>query len=619
MNTKFKFGLTLAATLVLAACGSSGNKGGNTAENKPATPAQTQTQPATNTNTQTTDKALLQQDKIKYGGKFVKKEKSDFIVPGTNQESDSSGAAAAMTVALNPFLDTIVIASKVDSNNEPVPGSELIYLEDFDFRKNDILESSEGEGYTVLPHIHYYNKDGAAISANKEAIIVAKINAVTAELAKVSSTLTAKEGELTTKEGDLPAKKAAAKTDPSKQADYDAAVAEVDYLKAEVASLNVTKDRLTKTEENYQALKASLITVAHTESRTFIKGKAGAKDLVLDTVTRPASRDPQAALSKTEFAGNEFSFALVYKQDVNRMNYIKRSEKIAADDHRLEGGVDLSDNVAEVYGYRTFAVGDSLTGNGAGEFDVANTPLINARLHNVQYGRVTASLNGLTEEQLRPGVKQGTLETKIASYAPFKSEGSESSYFFRGVNPTAEAMKKSGADLVTALKQTYKDGQIKYQGHAVTYGFDHKYTGSNTGGVPNAIGVNGGYDELSGTHVSATVDLNTYKVNGRLYDIYTDRAVPGSKIDNTVATFDGTLTQNGNVEGSSVRVENDRNEAGSFKATLYGSLATELGGGIASNATDAANSWGAVFGAKAGSAAPANGIGVATDSSNRGK
>ncbi|WP_420493137.1 transferrin-binding protein-like solute binding protein [Rodentibacter genomosp. 2] len=50
------------------------------------------------------------------------------------------------------------------------------------------------------------------------------------------------------------------------------------------------------------------------------------------------------------------------------------------------------------------------------------------------------------------------------------------------------------------------------------------------------------------------------------------------------------------MTGSSTRTLD--NAAGTFNGNLFGKQAEELGGALASKATDSENSWGAVFGAK---------------------
>lgn len=521
MNTTFKFGLTLAATLVLAACGSSGgNNGNNTAAPAPApTPAPTVT-PAPAPTPVPDVPALVEDSAVEYGGKFAKKQKSNLNV-GSEGESDSSGSATAMTVKLEPNLDTIVVASEVDINGRPKAGSDLIYLEDFDFR---VQTPTNTTGTHTLDHIHVYNSavgKGATFDPNAALGVGANVN-----------------------------------TDP---------------------------------------------------------------------VGRTMGVQP--AITKTPFKGQDQGTVLVYNENApaNTGYYVNRAEVQTA------AGVA---HVAEVYGHRTFVYGNSETGENApsagastatGEANLNNAPYLNnkgtegGRLRNVQYGRVTSALDKLTQEQLRLGVDVGThLKTRIASYGVHGTDGTENSYFYRGVNPTAEVMKKTGADLVTALKETYASGKINYQGHAVTYGFKHEYTPpavapTTPGGVPNAIAgtsasvAPSAYTAKSGTHVAATVDLSNYNVNGRLWDVYTN----GTNDQNVVlARFNGTLTTHGNVVGTSTR-EAD-NAEGTLRATLYGVQASELGGAIASQ--DRSDSWGAVFGAKQTLEA---GLGIGTDSNNR--
>lgn len=528
------------------------------------------------------------------------------------------------------------MASKVDGEGRPLAGSDLIYLEDFDFRDSRAnLDTANRDGVKTLHHIHLFDSD-AADATNGPANTASFTAQATAALTAATAAKTAQQGVVTTATADVAAKEGALATaqaaSPLVQADVDAAQAALDAARATKAAEEAKLDTLTRNEADAQAYVNAIAAGSLKAAATFDPfaiTPATPEGANIGTTARGTVATGNT--TKTEFVGTEAGTALVYGSNVR--NYIQRSERLAKEFNEVEQAQGTAaaitahanaKNVAEVYGHRTFVEGDSLTGaevNSNVQPYKTNAPYLpraNDRLVNVQYGRVTSSLNGLNEADLRKGKEQGELVTRIASYATFGSEGSENSYFFRGVNATADATSKSGSNLVTALKDIYTDGKIQYAGHAVTYGFNHSYApaGLTGPGVPNAIGTTAvaGFQEVSGTHVNATVDLNTYNVTGRLFDKFERVGNSSVKVENNIATFSGTLTSNGNVEGTSVRVAD--NAEGSFKATLYGTTASELGGGISSHDTTSANSWGAVFGAKQYNG---QGIGVGTDSNSRGQ
>lgn len=322
-------------------------------------------------------------------------------------------------------------------------------------------------------------------------------------------------------------------------------------------------------------------------------------------------------ISKTSSMGNEQGKAYVYEN--GRLNYThKQQGKDVLDERvaRTDGSKysnevnELKDSVAEVYGYRTFAIGDSKTGNKEkGDYvdaAVANAPFgaYNAenkeytdgvKLNYVQYGRVTSKLDGVDANSLKDGKDLGQYKTRVASFGGFAEKGTEDHYFYRGVNDT-----KYSATLAADLAKTYfgkdtAEGTLKYQGHAVTYNLDHNYNGLDN--VPNAIG----YQQqlVSGTHVAANIDLASKAVTGNLYNVWrsaqTAELTAEHNATDVVAKFQGTLSNNGSINGTSTKFDGT---AGTLEANLFGANAQELGGTLASNDHTAANSWGASFGAK---------------------
>lgn len=516
-NTFVKFSLTVLASAVLAACSGGGNK----AAPAPAKPAPVENPVVDAAATETAKEEAKDADKAaqeakvfekipSVGHKFVKKSASDLEVGFKREDVDSSASKSvtALTVALEPSLDTIVVAQTIDANGNLIPGAPHAYLEDFDFRGN--VDNTTGSH--VLKHI-YLSKEG---ETNK----VSDSDAVTVR------------GETLTK---------------TKNAGADEGVAFV-YEKG---------------RRNYT---------------------------------------PYAGVSKV-------------LDDEN--NIVRRTEAFLTD----------NDNVAEVYGNRTFTEGNSLTDEeykygGKNEVDgvktanalLDNTPFgfkdannnySDARLTHVQYGRVTSKLHGVSSEQLvehKKGIRIGQLDTRLARYGVYGDKNTENHYFYRGVNDTK-------ADEVAKLADVYGsnavDGNLTYQGHAVTYNLDH--TLRSTDALPNAVG----YTEklLSGTHVKAKVNLATKAVDGSLYDVWSygnRRSADGFKAhyENQLATFTGSVDANGTISGTSQRLGNVNTkdgivgQEGVFNASLFGGHAQELGGELSSvNAEAGKASWGAVFGA----------------------
>lgn len=317
--------------------------------------------------------------------------------------------------------------------------------------------------------------------------------------------------------------------------------------------------------------------------------------------------------TKTATKGKDSGKVLVYQTD--RTNYIGTDEKVTGNVENLR---DRSQSVAEVYGHRTFVHGNAETGVdeavadiGAnapfGQYDSATGQYSAVKLNNVQYGRVTSRLHGVKVESVKDGIETD-VTTKVVSYGDYNTEGTENSYFYRGVNDTTYS-KTLATDLADKYATTVNDtktaaGSLKYQGHAVTYGFEHTAPDSSlkttvNSDTPNAVRpkfqqTTGSVAKLvSGTHVSAMVDLATKQVTGNLYNVW---SLDDVKSNRDIATFSGRLENSGQISGTSTRTAD--NAAGSFEANIYGADGQELGGGIASKATGADQSWGAVFGAK---------------------
>lgn len=354
-------------------------------------------------------------------------------------------------------------------------------------------------------------------------------------------------------------------------------------------------------------------------ARSKVEGKkviAGSAEAIIEESIRIRNNTED---TKTDTKGVDEGTALVFQQ--GRQNYIGTDEKVLAGNsdtfYLVEGGRDRSNTVTEVYGHRTFVIGDAETGVDVAVDTAANAPFQSlagnkagigysaGTLSKVQYGRVTSALDTDRGLAAKAGIETGSTDTLVVGYADYNAPKSENNYFYRGVDATT-----GGSTLLGDLANTYATnvdgaktpaGSLQYQGHAVTYGFTHVAPDADlpkNGAVPNAVYSQADYIRptlVSGTHVAADIDLSTRAVTGNLYDVWAFAGDSTSYIAKDIATFNGTLANSGEINGTSTRTLD--NAAGSLSANLYGSKAEELGGAIASSATSPAESWGAVFGA----------------------
>lgn len=255
--------------------------------------------------------------------------------------------------------------------------------------------------------------------------------------------------------------------------------------------------------------------------------------------------------------------------------------------------LDDTTNVAEVYGYRTFASPEQYTGT-VTDLKANNLPLENKQLTKVQYGRVTSHLAEHTSfNDFKKGVLQTpAIESYVVDYGKFGADGTEDHYFYRGVDGITPAQ--------LATLQA-KGGILKYWGHAVSYGLNNKWDGSEvSAGAPTAIGANSNARFVSGNHAHAWVNMANGDVGGAIYNTWVvptenDPTKGNLKAVNMVE-FEGKLAANGNIAGTS-KLAYDPSSTGVFGANLYGSQAQEMGGVVASHDKMPYKKWGAVFGA----------------------
>lgn len=362
----------------------------------------------------------------------------------------------------------------------------------------------------------------------------------------------------------------------------------------------------------------------NTESSTGTHTLAHIYNTANGVTTNGVARGERNPTTKTATAGTDTGTALVYQ--TGRTNYIPTDEVVKGSNSEIKARNDFrnrTNTVAEVYGHRTFVDGNSLVGvdanakaasygkDYAADVATANAPFLkltqgeyaDGQLNYVQYGRVTSKLHNVPAESVKAGVNVGKSGTKVVSYGEYNEKGTENSYFYRGISDTAYDAKLTNSLAKTYYNKDAAEGKLTYQGHAVTYGFTHVAPNANlpandVAGVPNAIGELPKEDYIrpelvSGTHAHATIDLATKSVTGNLYDVW---AIGNTKSNQNIATFSGSLANNGTITGTSTRVSDSA--SGSFNGNLFGSQAQELGGSLASKEIAADKSWGAVFGAK---------------------
>lgn len=341
--------------------------------------------------------------------------------------------------------------------------------------------------------------------------------------------------------------------------------------------------------------------------------KAGADDSGATHVSNAdvgVARTDGKSRTKTALQGEQTGNALVYQND--RLIYISTDET----ELKHEQLRNRTETVAEVYGNKTFLEGEAngatsakaqpsypqhnLANYAVNGTTLSNTPFLHLDpttkeytvggvLNYVQYGRATSKLNGLSLADLRKGIEIDGYDTYVAMYGQYGDDKTENNYFYR-----SNTAKRTAVD-TAALQEYYTntEGSIKYHGHAVTYGLDHRYR--EDGVVPNALGAD--KKLISGTHVEATIDLASKEVKGNLYDVWQAGQYGSNELKhNKLVDFKGHLNPaNGAILGTAKHFEAE----GVFNANVFGEKSEELGGSIKSKSSEAAETWGAVFGAKA--------------------
>lgn len=261
-----------------------------------------------------------------------------------------------------------------------------------------------------------------------------------------------------------------------------------------------------------------------------------------------------------------------------------------------------NDNV-RIYGKNFLALeagaeGEQLTNNtytGKYNSDGTMTRIAPAKLHQVQYGRITNNIDTLTVNEAQKGKDEARL-----IFRQFQAHGAPNTvdtYFYRGTNHTT-------LDAMSAIKA--RGGTYRYHGHALTYNLGPYVNTApvGSGSIPTAYGsaVNMSAGSTVGNFVEATFDAGKGTVTGSIYNFLNkDNSNKDQDFKKqNLATFAGDVYGN-TVVGTSAKV--GTNEVGSFTGSFFGKGASELGGNISSISREQGYGdakWGAVFGATRG-------------------
>ena len=392
--------------------------------------------------------------------------------------------------------------------------------------------------------------------------------------------------------------------------------------KSSVGAKNVVKNRSNLTT-NYSSAKDSTsntpelmnVQSPDKELKTLVVGQAVDKKdgkvkvtslAGLENLSKAAPTDGkltfEAAVKakKDDKAKDDKATVSVYTVQAGRKNYTEnygddpksklkvlnaKGEDASAGNELRKPKSDNTSIVGQMYGAKITNVKE--------DGEETNAPFTQKPYKNVQYGSLTSALHAQDISTLGDGDEK---DTKIAKYGYTGTEGTEDNYFYR--------LNENNMD-VAGLKKLKNDNPntvLKYDGHAVTYGIDNSWVGPakpKANSVPTAIvaaetAAESGLSLISGTHVTAKINLNTNVVEGNLYNKWYDGALKGVK-DVRLVDFTGSMSENGNIAGTSHN--NINNTGGLFGASLN-KEATEMGGVVSSNDHTAGGKWGAVFGAQ---------------------
>lgn len=594
-NQLFQFSLTVICSMVLAACGSSGGSSNPTTQatnTTPATNAPTTTPattPATNPTSEVANGANDGADKdatplVAYevdsrkfvGYKHVNKQYSDLNI-NTSPSNGTADTPVGMNVQdPNKSFDTIVVAEP--KNPQAGQAFKVGYLEDFDFRRNNVDLATNG--------VAKFNKSGMHVE-QAETTVQYAADGVTPLAAQANVDATKRTAAF-----GAGGKTKTEWTGKDKTLEALVYAGTTTYVTPAAATAGPPPTAATGAADDSPAITAANLVYNYTDTH-FSQASSVRPDVETTGLANGVvkyKKDPKTGeYIVTALAGDNLSRIQLNKNG----GYANLTEQTSGN-----GTLSSKKNIAEVYGYRTFAHENQYTGD-VKDSKVNNLPLENKRLHNVQYGRVTTNLNGHSSfNEFRKGVNLGSgIETYVVDYGTFGTTGTEDHYFYRGINGITE---KQLADLKTSTD----NGILKYWGHAVSYNLKNDYDGSTVSAdAPTAIGATNSLKFVSGNHVHAWIDLSRNHVEGSIYNTWFKegtKPTQGTLEAVDLVKFKGTLGANGNIAGESELTYKD--SKGVFGASLYGANAEEMGGVVASHDKTEKGKWGAVFGAISSSA-----------------
>ena len=234
---------------------------------------------------------------------------------------------------------------------------------------------------------------------------------------------------------------------------------------------------------------------------------------------------------------------------------------------------------------------NNFVGTAAGDLFTLNSKGV--KLNHVQYGRVSANIEPLTEDDIK---LLTVLDGQSYSDSKFAAKGNPLTtdvYFFRGINETS----------ATAIPTS---GKVEYAGHALMYGVDNSYHGKKGADGESNSFVRGANSEGLGNFVQATVDFDTRSVDGSVYNVWLADTSKKQAVHDDLVEFTGAIGSANSFKGTAKLTYDPKASAGSFNGAFYGDKAQEMGGSF-NSVTDGqkfgtvndTSGWGGVFGAQA--------------------
>ena len=290
----------------------------------------------------------------------------------------------------------------------------------------------------------------------------------------------------------------------------------------------------------------------------------------------------------------------------NQFAVTGQEDKVTGMQTAIADGSTLS---TRIFGNRSVDLNNAATKNSArflgkvnaqGNYDITGLGLTAAengtankfettKLNNVQYGRVTSTIDKLEDSKLKAGTKyyQSVL---VDTRNPVKAgNDTVDTYFYRGIGETTVAQ-------MDALQA--KGGKVEYAGHALMYGIDNAYHGNLGDPDSNSFGGTDKPVAGKGNFVQATVDMGNRTVEGNIFNVWQVTPAQGDDVfkQDKLVNFNGQIFGN-TAKGESQLAYGDKDK-GAFKGSFYGNQAQEFGGSVNSVDKGYGNAaWGGVFGA----------------------